>query len=239
MTVDLQSLFAEPLVDLGEDDASLRGIFTPRSERGAEKRGVTDQFLENAADYHARYANVDHFRMLISNALATLKPPITPRTILDIGSGSGNSVIPLLDRFPDAFVVATDISPQLLAILRDHLAARPEYHGRFALVCMDASNDRYRVGAFDLAVGAAILHHVIEPMRVVSACGRALGAGGAAIFFEPFEMGHAVLSLVYRDIIAEADRKRSGVARHRHVAASRRRLCGTLARSRRNGASGA
>ena len=117
-------------------------------------------------------------------------------------------MIPLLDRYPHAFVVAVDISTQLLAILRDHLAAHAAYRGRYALVCMDASIDRYRAGAFDLAVGAAILHHVIEPRQVIAACARALRPGGAALFFEPFALGHALLALAYRAIVAEAKRRR-------------------------------
>jgi len=219
MKHDLTTLFAEPLLDLGNDDAQFRGIFTPLSERAAEKRGVTAQFLENAAEYHQRYANIEHFRTLIDNAVNTLRP-IDPRVILDIGSGSGNSVIPLLDLFPEAFVVAADISPQLLAILRDYLETRPEYSGRYALVCMDASNDRYCSGVFDLAVGAAILHHMIEPGLVIRACHNALHAGGAAIFFEPFEIGHSVLSLAYREIVAEADRRGEtapGISMLRHI----------------------
>jgi SAM-dependent methyltransferase len=199
--------FAEPLGDLGDDDAALRGILVPESQRGARPRGVTAQFLEHAAEYHRRYANVEHFRMLVGDALAKLDPPIAPQLILDIGSGSGNSVIPLLDRFDDAFVVATDISPQLLAILRDYLAANPRYAGRYALVCVDAGRARYRADAFDLAVGAALLHHVIDPAGVIDACEQALAPGGAAVFFEPFELGHAVLNLAYRDILAEAERR--------------------------------
>ena len=202
----VRDLFAEDLVDLGADDARFRGIVTPRSEHHAEKRGVTSQFLEHAAEYDRQYSNVAHFRTLIDNALAALRS-LAPRTILDIGSGSGNSVIPLLDRFPDAFVVATDISPQLLAILRDYLEGRSEYRGRYALVCMDACNDRYRAGVFDLAVGAAILHHVLEPERVVRACERALARGGAAIFFEPFAIGHGVLALAYDEVASEALRR--------------------------------
>jgi ubiquinone/menaquinone biosynthesis C-methylase UbiE len=168
---------------------------------------VTAQFLENAADYHRRYANVAHFRVLLDDALAKLDPPLDPKVILDIGSGSGNSVIPLLEKFPDAFVVATDISPQLLAILRDHLAAESRYAGRYALVCVDAGRARYHPDAFDLAVGAALLHHVPDPNGVLDACERALRPGGAAIFFEPFEMGHAILHLAYREILAEAERR--------------------------------
>jgi SAM-dependent methyltransferase len=207
MDIELPQLFAEPLEDLGDANPDFRGILAPVSERGAAKTGVTAQFLERAADYHASYANVEYFRLLIDVTLARLAMPPAPRAILDIGSGSGNSVIPLLDRFPDAFVVAVDLSPQLLAILRDHLEREPRYRGRHALVCMDASRDLYRPQAFDLAVGAAILHHVIEPQRVLQACASALAPGGTAIFFEPFEAGHDLLLLAYRAILAEAERR--------------------------------
>src|SRR5688572_3636295 len=206
-TSRVASLFTEPLDDLGDEHPALRGILTPRSARGMKPTGVTAQFLENADEYHRRYANVAHFHALIDDALGRLDPPIEPRIILDIGSGSGNSVIPLLDRFPDAFVVATDISPQLLAILRDHIIARPAYRERIALVCMDASQAPYQRNAFDLAIGAAILHHILEPDRVIDSCEHALRPGGVAVFFEPFEIGHVILDFALREIVAEADRR--------------------------------
>jgi SAM-dependent methyltransferase len=202
----LRGCFAEPLVDLGATDPALRGIFAPAGEQHAPRRGVTSQFLEHAADYAERYGNVDHFRVMLDDALARLDPPLHPAIVLDIGSGAGNSVLPLLDRDADAFVVATDISPKLLAILRGHLEREPRYAGRYALVCVDACRARYRPQAFDLAVGAAILHHLIEPAAVVEACGRALTPAGAAVFFEPFELGHAVLNVAYADLLAEAAR---------------------------------
>ena len=202
----LQALFREPLRDLGADDPRLRGILAPVSERGAARTGVTAQFLENAAEYHARYGgNVEWFRRLIGDALGP--DDGTVRVVLDVGSGSGNSVIPLLELYPDAFVVATDISPQLLAILRELLEARPAYRGRYGLVSMDANHDRYRCGAFDLAVGAAILHHIVDPRRVLGACASALRPGGRALFIEPFEPGHGVLRVAYRRILAEAKRR--------------------------------
>jgi len=202
--LDVSTLFDEPLKDLGDEDPAFAGILTPASADRGATRGVTDQFLANAADYHRRYENVGHFRVLIDDALAVLDPAPKPKVILDVGSGAGNSVIPLLDRFPAAFVVATDISPQLLAILRDRVAERPEYRERCAVVCMDACDDPFRAAAFDLAVGAAVLHHTLEPVDVLKACEHALGPGGAAIFFEPFESGHALLDLAYRQILREA-----------------------------------
>ncbi len=202
MNFALQECFAEPLRDLGEEQPRLRGIHTPESERGLAATGVTAQFLDHAGEYHKRYDSMEGFRAVIARQLAS--PPAGSGCILDVGSGSGNSVIPLLDLYPDAFVVATDVSPELLLILRDVLESRPAYRGRYGLVCMDANNDRFRRGAFDLAVGAAILHHIIDPRRVLRACANALRPGGEALFIEPFEMGHGILRIAYRRILAQA-----------------------------------
>ena len=234
-TARVAALFTEPLDDLGDEHPALRGILTPRSARGMKPTGVTAQFLENADEYHRRYANVAHFRALIDDALGRLDPPIEPRVILDIGSGSGNSVIPLLDRFPDAFVVATDISPQLLAILRDHVLQRPAYRERIALVCMDASQAPYQRNAFDLAVGAAILHHILEPDRVIDSCEHALRPGGVAVFFEPFEIGHAILRLRASRDPRGGRPPRPRRPGHRDAAAPARRLRRPQARPRRSG----
>lgn len=205
MTFALQECFAEPLHDLGEGEPRLRGIFTPASERGVAATGVTAQFLDNAGEYHKRYDNVEGCHAVFAKLLSGgLTDAAGVRFILDVGSGSGNSVIPLLDLFPDAFVVATDISPQLLLILRDFLESKPAYRGRYGLVCMDANNDRFRRGTFDLAVGAAILHHIVDPRRVLGVCANALRPGGEALFIEPFEAGHGLLRIAYRRILAEA-----------------------------------
>jgi len=202
----LSALFSEALDDLGSYDAAYTGILAPASARGAAKRGVTAQFLENAAHYHQAYTSHAHFSALIGNALASLSDPLHARVILDVGSGSGNTIFPLIERFPDAFIVATDISAQLLAILRDELERRG-HRERVALVCMDATTDPYASSAFDLVVGAAVLHHVIEPDRVLRACEKALRPHGAAIFFEPFEPGQGLLNLAYEQILGEAQRR--------------------------------
>src|SRR6266704_3719056 len=192
--MDLVSVFAEPLIELGTEVPAFAGIYTPQSFHGATKVGVTSQFLENAEQYHKSYFDTGYWNFLLGNALDAAGSPGAPKRIIDIGSGSGNSVIPLADRFPQAGIVATDISPQLLAILRDFLRRRPDSE-RFALVCVDATAAAFRAGVADLAVGAAILHHVLDPARVIGSCFRALKPGGWAIFFEPFEAGNTILKL--------------------------------------------
>jgi demethylmenaquinone methyltransferase/2-methoxy-6-polyprenyl-1,4-benzoquinol methylase len=196
-------VIAGPLLDLGAETTAFAGIFSPRSSVGRAKRGVTAQFLEHADEYHRNYLNVDYWCFLLHNALAAVGDIGNPGTILDIGSGSGNSVIPLLRRFVDAQIVATDISPQLLAILKDFLDSDGTVD-RVALICVDAAEAEYRPEVFDLAVGAAILHHVMEPERVLASCHRALKPGCWALFFEPFEAGNTLVKLTYQRILAQA-----------------------------------
>jgi ubiquinone/menaquinone biosynthesis C-methylase UbiE len=197
-------VFAEPLIDLGAQHADFAGIFAPRRSVGLAKCGVTAQFLENAGEYHRNYLNVDYWRFLLDNALAAAGITRDPAMILDIGSGSGNSVIPLLRRFAGAQIVATDISPQLLAILNGYLGEQEAVADRVALVCVDAMMANYRPAVVDLAVGAAILHHVLEPERVLASCQHALKPGGWAMFFEPFEAGNTLVKLTYQRILAQA-----------------------------------
>ena len=103
-----------------------------------------------------------------------------------IGSGSGTSVIPLGERLPAANIVATDISPQLLAILQQYLRDHATEASRFAQVGVDAMTADYRP---EVGVGAAILHSIIDPARMPASCQRALKSGSWAMFFEPFEAG--------------------------------------------------
>ncbi len=196
-------IFTDPLVDLGAEDPALPGILAPRNHAALPKVGVTAQFLENAGEYHRRYFDTSYWSLVLGHALDTIGPGHAPRVILDIGSGSGNSVIPLADRFPAAHIVATDISAPLLAILRDFLKARPDA-GRFTLACVDATRASYFAGVADLAVGAAILHHLLEPERVLASCFEALAPGGWAIFFEPFEAGNLFLKTGYQRILGKA-----------------------------------
>lgn len=193
MTVDLADLGAV----VSEEFA---GILIPRQDLNEAKVGITDQFLKNAATYAERYSAVGYFKRLIENALCVGGRP-SPRLILDFGSGSGNSVFPCLELFPDAEIIATDLSENLLAILRDHVATNHSFRNRLSLVCVDATKPYFAENCADIVIGAAILHHLIDPAACVKSACRALRPGGKAIFFEPFEAGNAVLRLAYEDVL--------------------------------------
>lgn len=205
--IDIANVFSVPLIDLGDNDARFSGILSPAPELERSRVGITEQFLEDAESYHQRFSNTDYFKSLIAGALDDA--PLGTRTplILDLGSGSGNSVWPCLEIFPAGQVVATDLSPNLLAILRDHASTLGNDRQRLNVVCMDATQDYFVPDSFDFVVGAAILHHLIEPDAALASICRALKPGGQALFFEPFENGNAILTLAYQDIISQAESK--------------------------------
>jgi SAM-dependent methyltransferase len=189
---------AVPLREIEVDGARL---LEPASARTSGRApGVTRQFLEDAPQYHERYTSHGYFRTLIEGALSRCDIR-SVSSLLDLGSGSGNSVVPSLELFPQADVVAVDISPHLLAILRKYVdGTRPDFE-RLLTVCMDAATDIYAPASFDLCIGAAILHHVTDPQEVIGTVMRALKPGGHAFFFEPFEGGNAILRLAYLRVL--------------------------------------
>src|SRR5947199_201967 len=67
--MDVASVFAEPLVDLGTESPAFAGIYAPQSSIGAAKVGVTSQFLENAEQYHRAYFDTGYWNFLLGNAL--------------------------------------------------------------------------------------------------------------------------------------------------------------------------
>ncbi len=204
MTFDyLQSKFKQVLYPLAEEPA-FHGIYALKSGYlNSSLVGVTDQFLEHAGDYDAKYFNYDHSRKLVQAGLERARPTPANPEVLDVGSGSGNSVLPILDMFGDARVVATDISPQLLVLLRNNLARRPDRMERCGLVCGDALEARLHENSFDIAIGAAILHHLLDPPSAIRQICSAVRPGGCALFFEPFEIGAGMLRLIYERMLAE------------------------------------
>ena len=165
---------------------------------------ITDQFKAEAHEYHRRYAAADHFEGLFRLAFeaAGVALPTAP-LVLDLGSGSGvNSVVPFRRLAPGAWIVATDLSGELLALLADYVrqGADPE---RVICVRMDAMSRKLTAGAFDLVTGASILHHLDEPNVGIARAGRALRPGGQAVFFEPFN-GWSIVRLAFERILAEA-----------------------------------
>ncbi|MGE3297449.1 MAG: class I SAM-dependent methyltransferase [Porticoccaceae bacterium] len=205
-----QQWYRRPLVDLGATGGEqLQGIFSPLYEETTVERYIQAQFRADAQTYAERYAAVEYFTALLSDALGRIGwqgDRLAGKAILDIGSGAGNSIFPLLRLCPDALVVASDLSLELLALLKRMLAEQG-LDRRCGLLQLNAEELDFAPESFDLVVGAAVLHHLFSPNLVIAGCGRILKPGGAAIFFEPFENGNAVLSLIQQMILEQEDRR--------------------------------
>lgn len=197
--------FSEPLVHLADHSPVFNNIYVPSSEFGVASIGITGQFLESAEFYHSKYTSDERSaaRQLEYESLLGKYGYVSgvPLNILDIGAGSGgNTFIPLARMFPGSDYVATDLSPNLLSILQ-YSAGSAGLDSNLICVCTDASKTPMQPDTFDLVVGSSILHHLIEPQEVLKRVHTVLKPGGVALFFEPFEKGHAVVALAFRQIL--------------------------------------
>src|SRR5580704_10342673 len=107
-----------PLVDLGEVREEWRGILSPQYADDLVKEYVHRQFLQDASTYAERYNDTMHWKRLLAIAQRHCAVIVAQPRILDIGSGAGNSVIPLLELYPGASIVASDLSVPLLQLLK-------------------------------------------------------------------------------------------------------------------------
>lgn len=191
----LESIVLQQMIDMGGEFA---GVLCPVGWSGGT--GVTKQFLDDAENYHQKYFDTGYAHYLLDEAMAAIKPASPPALILDVGSGSGTSVVALLEKFPDAHVVATDVSPQLLAILRREIVRRG-MQDRCTTLCVDLNTPVFAGRQFDLAIGSAILHHLFDPEKLLRQVFAA--TKGAMAYFEPFETGYAAVGLIYRIMLAQ------------------------------------
>jgi SAM-dependent methyltransferase len=203
-----ETLFTQPLFNLGlQEKSDFAGVFSPRDELDAERLGVSAVFLENAEEYYKKYQGFDYWRMLITETVRRIGI-VDPGLIVEYGCGFGNATLPMLDLFPLANLLATDISPQLLSILHCLLDSRG-LAGRCVPIAMDAQKHYIRSGIADLVFGTAVLHHLCEPGPFVCGALKVLKPGGFAFFYEPLEGGNAILRLICDEIVSEAKKRQA------------------------------
>jgi SAM-dependent methyltransferase len=133
--------------------------------------------------------------------LATIDRPIAHR-VLDIGSGSGASVFALAHLLPEANVIACDISPQLLRILAGIAESHDEVRGRITALCFDLHRPVFRPNTFDLVLGCAVLHHLIDPCAALANIASSLREGGKIALVEPLEAGSLVLASMLASVLS-------------------------------------
>jgi methylase of polypeptide subunit release factors len=116
--------FEQNIFHLGDSDPQLKEIFSTVSDISTVKEFIHDQFIESAEAYAKRYSAVDYFQSLLIESFKRIgwnSELAEKMNILDIGSGAGNSILPLLSLCPNSEIIASDLSIPLLKILKNDL----------------------------------------------------------------------------------------------------------------------
>jgi SAM-dependent methyltransferase len=106
-------------------------------------------------------------RAILTAALDELAP--RPRRMLDVGTGTGQAALVLLERFAEAELVGLDASPQMVDRAQAKLGS-----DRARFVVADGNAMPFADGAFDLAVAMLVQPFAAELHRVLAAGGLAL-----------------------------------------------------------------
>jgi SAM-dependent methyltransferase len=164
--------------------------------------GVTQQFTDDAETYHQRYFVRLDFDELIDYCLTLADVGRqSEMRILDIGSGSGSSVFAAFRLLPRSEIFASDLSPQLLGMLAAFVESRADLRGRVRSFCFDLHRRFFKPEIFDLVIGTAILHHLLDPKAALSNVARSLKPGGKIILVEPLESGSLILTVLWANVL--------------------------------------
>jgi ubiquinone/menaquinone biosynthesis C-methylase UbiE/glycosyltransferase involved in cell wall biosynthesis len=197
----LHQLYTYQLFDLGNQHPSLNGIYTPGYRSETLDNYLQDQFTDNAEVYAQKYTDYGYITSQLEPVLRDIGFLSLPQsTILDIGSGAGNSIFPLLELCPNSHIIASDLSIQLLKILQVALQGTG-YERRVNLLQLNAEELDFAPESLDLVVGVAVLHHLFEPERTIAGCAKILKKGGHIILMEPFAEGCLTIARLYRMIL--------------------------------------
>ena len=98
---------------------------------------------------------------------------LSPRRVLDLGTGSGRAAFLLARRYPEAEVVGVDLAADMLAEARR--LTPPELSGRVKFEEADAERLPYEAGAFELVSLANMIPFFDELARVTA-------PGGCVVF---------------------------------------------------------
>lgn len=189
------------LHDLGKVDPKWAGILSPLYSQDFVKRYIHRQFLEEASTYVEKFHDPVYFKHLLLNAQKYYSLDSEgPLRILDIGSGSGNTIFALMELYPDAQIAATDLSLPLLKALKDHYEAHYSSH-TCTVIQQNAEEMIFEPGSIDFVVGGAILHHLFDPEKAIDQAYKVLKPGGVALFFEPFEIGNLLITMILKQLI--------------------------------------
>jgi trans-aconitate 2-methyltransferase len=120
----------------------------------------------------------------------------SPKKIIDIGCGPGNSAKVLKDRWPGADVLGIDLSEAMVT------KARASFPG-MRFLRMDAGGDLSALGRFDIVFSNAAIQWIPDNKALIARLHRMLEGGGALAIQVPCTRGMPIQQAV-RELSADA-----------------------------------
>ena len=119
-----------------------------------------------------------------TRAIAALK--VSPgQTVADIGAGSGYYTVRLAEVVgPAGRVIATDIQPEMLALIKKRVESREVRGGKVELVLGTPTESKLPDAAIDLALMVDVYHELAQPQAFLRSVKRALKKDGRLVLIE-------------------------------------------------------
>lgn len=136
---------------------------------------VAAEFAARARDYEANAT----LQRQVAKELAVFLPELERPDVLEVGCGTGFLTQRLVDAYPGARFLITDLAADMLAVCRERLARASRSDVRFALMDGEAPDLAAR---FDLIATAMTLQWFSDPAAGLARLKGALKPGGHLLF---------------------------------------------------------
>lgn len=123
---------------------------------------------------------VDDLIVVLSSAPSSQPLPLC-LDILDLGTGTALIPIELCKTFPDCRVMAADAAVSMLELARYNIEVN-SLTDRIQLAHVDAKKLPFADAMFDVVMSNSIIHHIPEPIHVLSEAVRVTKPGGSLFF---------------------------------------------------------
>ncbi len=169
------------------------------------KEGVGQMFDRIAARYdllnHVLTGRID---ILWRRRAVRLLAPQPNETYIDLASGTGDYAFTMLKQQPECQVLALDLAPKMLAVMKEKLAKTP-LESRVSLIQADAERMPLPDESFaGLTIGYGI-RNFPDKRQALMECGRVLKAGSNVVILEiagiPNPLLRSLFNLYFRFVL--------------------------------------
>lgn len=133
---------------------------------------VVTEYARAAARYDEQWA----FYVDATTRETLRRMPMTGTArVLDVGCGTGELLMRLRAKYPDAMLAGLDPVEEMLTVARDKLSGREDLRIGYA------DSLPWRSGSFDVVVSCNMFHYITHPVEALKEMARAVRPGGALV----------------------------------------------------------